>query len=243
MLFFLSISMSTAGSSLLFGFRTADASVITSTGIYENSGGVVINEGYRYITPLGDDMVVGIIGDLSDCNLLRVEMETANVEHKLSYGGASLQCEAMANLCRSIIAKYLRRANPLNVECMIAGCDSEGDPKLFWLDSIGSIQNVPFGAFGKDSAIILSALDRCQNEFNLLQVTETSGFPSESRMVLDELLDPSNTRYAEETPYSVSDVLNSCWNTIRRRSNTLAPIGSCHVLKVTKKGVQALESM
>ena len=207
---------------------------------------MVITENMKVLTPLGNDMVVGIIGDVGDCDLLRAELETANVEHKLSYGGASLQCEAMANYCRSIIARYLRTANPLNVECMIAGCTPEGDPQLLWMDSVGSIQKVPFGAFGKDSPIILSALDRFQNEHDLLEMSELDeDVPSESRMVLDELLGPAKdgSRYTDSIGYSATDVLRSCWSAVRGRSNTVASLGSCQVMKVTRDGVKTMESV
>ncbi len=234
-----------ASASLLFGFATKDAAFLTSTSVYENGGGVVINENIKVLTSLGDDMAVGIIGDISDCALLRAELETANVEHKLSYGGSSLQCEAMANYCRSIIGKYLRTANPLNVECMIAGCTNEGDPQLFWMDSVGSIQKVPFGAFGKDAAIILSALDRFQNELNLLDISELNVVSSESCIVLDELLGPARdgTRYTGGKIISATDVLDSCWTIVRGRSNTVAPAGSCQVMKCTRKGVKACDSI
>ena len=231
-----------ASASLLFGFRTKDAAYLTSTSVYENGGGVVIDDHMKVLTPLGNDMVVGIIGDYSDCDLLRAELETANVEHKLSFGGSSLQCEAMANYCRSVIGKYLSSTNPLNVECMIAGYTHEGGPQLFWMDSVGSIQKVPFGAFGKDSAIILSALDRYQSNQDLLEISEPDNFQSESRMVLDELLGSARDGTDTEA-ISASDVLRSCWTILRGRSNTIAPIGSCQVMKTSRSGVEVCDSV
>jgi hypothetical protein len=251
-----------ASASVLFGFVTKDAAYLSSTGQYE-TGGVVRTNSMEWITPLGENMIVGVVGDSSDCDFLRGKLEAANVEHKLSYDGESLRCEAMANYCRGIIAKYLRSPNALNVECMIAGCDAAGAPVLFWLDSIGSIQKVPYGAFGKDSAMVLSTLDRCNRDHKLASMAGYDGndedeegeVRSQSQIVIDRLLGKPATEGSSAASSSSSSssssgtagcpvgVLRACWSTVRSRTSTLAPLKSCQVKAVEKKGVLSFDAL
>ena len=236
-----------SASSVLFGFKTKDAAYLSANSQFENGGGVVVQNSVEWITPLGKSMIVGIVGDSSDVNFLRRELESADVEHKLNFQGESLRCEAMANYCRGIITKYLRTQTPLNVECIIAGCGgADGEPMLFWLDSIGSVQKVEYGAFGKDSAMVLSTLDRCNKECTFAEMTGYADLPSESRMVIDSLLGPSQdgNRYSDKEEYSSypHKVIKACWSAIRARSNTLAPPGTCQVKAVSaKKGVHSFD--
>lgn len=230
-----------AASPVLFGFKTKDAAYLSATSQFENQGGVVMQNSVEWITPLGDRMMVGIIGDTSDADFLRRELEAADVSHRLNFQGQSLRCEAMANFCRGIIARHLRGPNPLNVECIIAGCGgSKGEePTLFWLDSIGCIQKVEYGAFGKDSAIVLSTLDRCNREYKFSEMVGYDLVSSESRMVIDSLLGPSKdgNRYIDDKESSghPCKVIRACWSAIRARSNTLAPPGTCQVKSVNGK--------
>lgn len=230
---------SVAASSVLFGFKTKDAAYLSATSAVENGGGVVMQDNVEWITAIGDRMIVGIIGDSSDVDFLRRQLEAANEEHKLTFHGESLRCEAMAYYGSGIIAKYLRSPNPLNAECIVAGCGTNGEPLLFWLDSIGSIKKVEYGAFGKDSGMVLSTLDRCNREKKFAQMIGYEDAASESRMVIDSLLgSPSkgDTRYDtddKERSGFPCNVMKACWSAIRARSSTLAPPGSCQVKAVS----------
>ena len=181
-----------ASGSILFGFTTNDGSYLSADSMYSGGGGLVMKEDVDWITPLGSNMIVGIIGDVSDCDALRSQLQQAHEEHCLAYGDRSMSCRAMANLCRNLIAEKLRSQSPLNVDVLLAGCNDmpfrkrsrrniatpsagereEGggsfkddkekekdDPELYWLDGIGSLQKVAYGAHGRDVPLVLSSLD------------------------------------------------------------------------------------
>ena len=235
-------------SSVLFGFKTKDAAYLSATSSVENGGGVVMQDNFELINSIGDTMIAGIIGDNSDVDYLRRQLEAANVEHKLTFHGESLRCEAMANYCGGIIAKHLRGPTPLNVECMLAGCGVNGEPVLYWLDSIGSIQKVEYGAFGKDSALVLSTLDRCNRENKFADMIGYQEIPSESRTVIDTLIgspsqedDRYNTGYKKQSNFP-RNVVENCWSVLRTRSTTFAPAGSCQVkAMIASRGVLSLD--
>jgi 20S proteasome alpha/beta subunit len=128
--------MTLISSSLLIGVVTKDAAIISSTNVFEKNG-VAMRGDYDWIRQLGEECLVGVQGDSSDCDFLLTQLESSNGEHLLRYG-RSLPSKSIANLCRKIIAKYLR-VNQLKVSVLIAGWNrDENCPSLHWLDSIGA---------------------------------------------------------------------------------------------------------
>ena len=86
-----------------------------------------------------------------------------------------LPAQALANWTRGELAKFLRKS-PYSVSLLIAGVDrpgaaeiAEGEadvatPSLYWLDYLGNMAPMPFGAHGYCSYFILSTMDRYYKE-------------------------------------------------------------------------------
>lgn len=122
-------------SSLLVGLVTKDAVIISSTSVFEKNG-VAMRGDYDWIRQLGDECLVGVQGDSSDCEYLLTRLESSDRDHRLKFG-RSLPSRSIANLCRKIISNLLR-SQQLKVSVLIGGWNHEKNcPSLYWLDSIG----------------------------------------------------------------------------------------------------------
>jgi 20S proteasome alpha/beta subunit len=129
------IILATGLSSMLIGVVTKDAVILSSNNVFSKNG-VAMRGDFDWIKQLGDDCLVGVQGDSSDCDFLLSQLESSNRDHQMTFG-RSLSCRSVANLCRRIISKFLR-SNQLKISVLIAGWDgTKGLPLLFWLDSIG----------------------------------------------------------------------------------------------------------
>lgn len=129
------VILATSFSSMMIGIVTKDAVILSSNNVFSKNG-VAMRGDYDWIKQLGDNCLVGVQGDSSDCDFLISQLESSNRDHQMTFG-RSLSCRSVANLCRRIIAKFLR-SNQLKISVLIAGWDSSKDlPLLFWLDSIG----------------------------------------------------------------------------------------------------------
>ncbi|KAF5390966.1 hypothetical protein D9757_004011 [Collybiopsis confluens] len=76
----------------------------------------------------------------------------------------SLTPSAAASWIRRSLAQSLRSRKPYSVNLMLGGYDTTSDtPHLFWIDYLGTLAEVPFGAHGYGSYFALSLLDRYHN--------------------------------------------------------------------------------
>ena len=183
--------------SLLIGIVTRESVLLSSNNVFSKNG-VAMREDYDWIKQLGEDCLVGVQGDSSDCDFLLSQLESANRDHMMTFG-RSAPCRSIAHLCRRIIAQFLR-SKQLKVSVLIAGWNYHTDrPSLFWLDSIGmisliynegalmnfmdtiiqiyfwttktgAIQEVPYAAHGDGFSFVLGLLDR-HNRISELPIT------------------------------------------------------------------------
>ncbi|KAF9652963.1 N-terminal nucleophile aminohydrolase [Thelephora ganbajun] len=66
-----------------------------------------------------------------------------------------------ASWIRRELADSLRSRSPYSVNLLVAGYDlSTHEPKLYWIDYLGTMATVPFAAHGYGSYFALSLLDR-----------------------------------------------------------------------------------
>ncbi|KAJ4474304.1 20S proteasome subunit [Lentinula aciculospora] len=73
----------------------------------------------------------------------------------------SLRPSAAASWIRRSLAQSLRSRKPYSVNLMLGGFDVTADtPHLYWIDYLGTMTEVPFGAHGYGSYFALSLLDR-----------------------------------------------------------------------------------
>jgi 20S proteasome subunit beta 4/signal peptidase len=76
--------------------------------------------------------------------------------------GVSLNGHATANFIRGELARFLRKS-PYQVNLLIGAVDEEPNkivPSLHWIDYLGSLVKVNFGAHGYGSNFCLSIFDR-----------------------------------------------------------------------------------
>ncbi len=81
-----------------------------------------------------------------------------------------LRPQAAASWIRRELAQSLRSRSPYAVNLLVGGVDvskaalqenEAGEPKLYWIDYLGTMAEVPFAAHGYGSYFALSLLDRC----------------------------------------------------------------------------------
>ncbi|KAJ3807516.1 20S proteasome subunit [Lentinula lateritia] len=73
----------------------------------------------------------------------------------------SLRPSAAASWIRRSLAQSLRSRKPYSVNLMLGGFDvTTNSPHLYWIDYLGTMTEVPFGAHGYGSYFALSLLDR-----------------------------------------------------------------------------------
>ena len=73
----------------------------------------------------------------------------------------ALRPSAAASWIRRSLAESLRSRKPYSVNLLLGGYDTAShEPHLYWIDYLGTMTSVPFGAHGYGSYFALSLLDR-----------------------------------------------------------------------------------
>ena len=73
-----------------------------------------------------------------------------------------LRPPSAASWIRRTLADSLRSRSPYSVNLLLCGYDTTTHtPHLYWMDYLGTLIEVPFGAHGYGSYFSLSLLDRC----------------------------------------------------------------------------------
>lgn len=149
-------------------FRCNDFVLVAAAGLHAFYY-IKISEHEDKITQLNSHQVVACMGengprvnftDYIKCNLALNEVR----QH-----GRKSSCEATANYMRNELAAALRsRSGAYQVNCLLAGYDmpvSEDDdtlsgPHLFYMDYLGTLQEVPYGCHGYGASFVTALLDR-----------------------------------------------------------------------------------
>ena len=118
-IFVIILWISSVSSSVLFGFKTLDATYLSSSGALENNG-VTLRSDYEYIHILDNSYCIGIAGNVPTCENIYKIIESSYNIHKNTFSGSKMSCRALSNLCRKIISGSLRR-NIGDVNFLIAG--------------------------------------------------------------------------------------------------------------------------
>ena len=239
--------------SLMIGMVTKDAAILSSTSDF-NKNGVAMRTDYEWIQQIGQHCLMGLQGDPSDCNFISSHIEAINREHELTYNDRSLSCRSIAHLFRKVIANHLRK-NRLQVCAMIAGWDHERDcPVLYWLDSIGSLQEVPYAAHGHEFPFVWSLLDSKNREASALvskMDTATDGLIGDNEVStknslhvpVSETLSPSVGNHRSLSTISgfrslnmndALSVVDSCFAAAKKR--TMGRCSSFQIKSITVKG-------
>jgi 20S proteasome subunit beta 4 len=112
---------------------------------------------------LGDEVGMLICGDLGDCisfgEFIQKNIQLYRIRH-----GYAMSPHAAANWTRSELAYYLRRS-PFMVNSVIGGYDTDKkEAKLYFMDYLASLVEVPYAAHGYSAYFILSIFDRFYRE-------------------------------------------------------------------------------
>ncbi|CAM9732682.1 unnamed protein product [Scytosiphon promiscuus] len=121
---------------------------------------VVMDTDYRKVVELADNILVAASGDQGDVEMF-VEWLKRNTRLMQLESSRPVGVSTLAHLARRNLAEKLRkRGGGQAVTALLGGWDEVArQPELFWLDALGALQSVPFGAHGLASRFALSLLD------------------------------------------------------------------------------------
>ena len=77
-----------------------------------------------------------------------------NIDYSRFKNGIDLTVNETANFMRTKLAEALRK-QPYQVHTLIGGVDKDG-PQLFWIDYMGTLTEVPYGAHGYSAYFVSS---------------------------------------------------------------------------------------
>lgn len=149
------------------------------------------------IKELTSHSAMGVSGP--NCDLVNfTEYIAKNLQlYELANDGTKLSTHAQANFCRGEIAAALRKG-PYQVNVLLGGHDTSGS-SLYFLDYLGSLQKVPYGAQGYASNFCLSIMDReCHEGMN----------EAEAMTVIDHCILELQTRFLIQQPNFIIKVID-----------------------------------
>ncbi|KAG5193149.1 nucleophile aminohydrolase [Tribonema minus] len=132
-----------------FVVLAADAQVARSILLYQND--------LDKIKELDSHKMMALAGPQADCNLFGEYIQKNMALYELN-NDLRLSTKAAANYIRRELATALRKG-PYQVNMLMGGVDA-GAAALYWLDYLGTLQPVKYGAQGYGAAFTLSLLDR-----------------------------------------------------------------------------------
>lgn len=203
---------------LLFGFKTKEFAYLSSDSNLSPNGFRIVDS-YEWLRPISTKVVAGLLGDSSDCETVFSALTAFDREHNLRSLESSnpMSVDAVANICRSIIAYGLIRGKRMDVNGLVAGwSDSRQSPVLYWLDSIGSLKEVPYAAHGNEFPLVLSLFDE--------QRSRSGTSRQESTLNLDDT--------------KAINLVRSTWDIVKKRK--IDSVGDCRILVVGRDGCKNL---
>ena len=126
----------------------ADSSVSSSI--------ICMNEEYDRIAQIDKRHLLATCGETGD-SLQLTELIQGNVALYRFRNGVELSSEALSHYIRWEMAKAIR-SNPFEVNMLLAGHD--GKPSLYYMDYLGTLQKIPYGAQGYCAYFVLSVFDK-----------------------------------------------------------------------------------
>lgn len=130
---------------------------------------VSMKQDYDKTFTLDDHLLMAACGDNGDA-VQFAEYIAKNIQLYRMRNGYDLSAEAAATFTRRNLADYLRSSTPYQVNLLIAGYDTIPDktgakgPKLYYLDYLATMVELPFAVHGYGSLFALSVMDRYYKE-------------------------------------------------------------------------------
>lgn len=134
---------------------------------------------------LSDKLLMSVCGAQGD-TVQFAEFICKNVQLYKMRNGYNLGTHAAAHFTRRNMAESLRSRSPYQVNLLIAGHDDKNGASLFFMDYLGSMVEVPFGAHGYPSYFALSVMD-CHYRENMTEAQAIS--------VMQKCIDEICTRF------------------------------------------------
>ncbi|CAM9452751.1 unnamed protein product [Ectocarpus sp. 12 AP-2014] len=121
---------------------------------------VIMDTEYRKVVELSENVLVAASGDQGDVEVF-VEWLKRNARLMQLESSRPVGARTLAHFARRNLADKLRKQGAGQaVTALLGGWNEVAcQPELFWLDALGALQDVPFGAHGLASRFALSLLD------------------------------------------------------------------------------------
>ena len=104
---------------------------------------------------LDDNVLLSLSGDNADRDKFGNFIER-NIQFLKFKNSSSLTVDEIANFTRSKLAELLRKS-PYQVSSLVSGYDKSG-PRLYWLDYLGTMGEVDYGAHGYAAYFVSSVM-------------------------------------------------------------------------------------
>ncbi|XP_072169875.1 proteasome subunit beta type-2-like [Diadema setosum] len=142
----------------LLGIQGPDY-VLVASDLNAGQGVFVFKHDQEKMFPLSSKLLMLCAGQSGD-TVQFAEYIQKNIQLYKIRNGYDLSPHAAANFTRKNLADFLRSRTPYQVNLLLAGHDESQGPCLYYMDYLGSLQQVPFAAHGYGSFFTLSLLDR-----------------------------------------------------------------------------------
>ena len=130
---------------------------------HDNSAGrsvLMMKQDQDKLIRLGDQLGMVVCGEAGD-TVYFGEYIQKNVTLYRMRNGYSLSPHAAANFTRKELAESVRSRTPKVVNLLLGGYDTQqSKTHLYYLDYLGTLADVPYGAHGYGSYFVLGILDR-----------------------------------------------------------------------------------
>lgn len=169
----------------LVGLKGKDFTMVMTDKTIARSILVMKQDQDKMIT-LNDKTLLCSAGEVGDCTSFG-EYIQKNVQLYEKRNAIKMSTSACANFTRKELAGSLRTRNAYQVNLLVAGFDElTSTAKLFWLDYLGSLVELPFAAHGYGANFCLGLLDR-QYKKDLTR--------EEAKQLLENCIQELNTRF------------------------------------------------
>lgn len=149
----------------LIGFRCKDFVMVAATGTAGHYY-IKITDHDDSITPLDENKMLALGGEVGDRVNFSSVIKTHLASQRIKAHDRKCSTPAAASLIRTVLAQALRRG-PYQVNTLLAGYDGplsefdDAEPRgfLYYMDYLGTMDEVPFGAHGYGATFAMAILD------------------------------------------------------------------------------------
>jgi len=163
----------------LIGIRGKDFVLLASDSVVGRSV-VSMKDDYDKSFHLGSHLLMSVSGDNGDA-VQFAEYIAKNIQLYRMRNGYNLSTKAAATYTRRNLADYLRSNTPYQVNLLIGGYDptekgKAGVARLYYMDYLASMVELPYAIHGYGSLFALSIMDRFYREnMSVAEATELLG--------------------------------------------------------------------